>query len=211
MKLHVKSLLKSSKAYQYVVQNLTWSGVYLRSTLSNNLLQKVLTFVQMTETGPEVFFFTMTTFLIDSYNALDKTLTHMNSIKLKSYPGENITDFCAAILVDYERLESAGAFKPGHLWYITCIFDDTYDSIFHLWSIQKYKEVIEFIKKSCVYDMDIISQEDLITYDSLIQKATREYCDLVDPKRWEPTISKQKYLKTNLHFQRHTLWPLNSQ
>ena len=42
----------------------------------------------------------------------------MKSLKLKSYPGENVTDFCAAILVDSERLESAGAFKPDHLGYI---------------------------------------------------------------------------------------------
>ena len=33
VKGHVQSLLKGSEAYQYVIQNLTWSGVYLRSTL----------------------------------------------------------------------------------------------------------------------------------------------------------------------------------
>ena len=38
VKSHVQSLLKGSEADQYVVQNLTWSGVYLRSTLSNTLL-----------------------------------------------------------------------------------------------------------------------------------------------------------------------------
>ena len=41
----VQSLLKGSEAYQYIVQNLTWSGVYLRSTFSNDLLQKGLTLV----------------------------------------------------------------------------------------------------------------------------------------------------------------------
>ena len=70
VKIHVQSLLKGSKADQYVVQNLTWSGVYLRSTLSNTLLQKVLTLVPLTATGPEVFVATMTTFLSDSYDAL---------------------------------------------------------------------------------------------------------------------------------------------
>ena len=42
VKGHVQSLLKGSEADQYVFQNLTWLGVYLRSTLSNTLLQKVL-------------------------------------------------------------------------------------------------------------------------------------------------------------------------
>ena len=63
VKSHVQSLLKGSEADQYVVQNLMWSGVYLRSTLSNTLLQKVLTLVPLTATGPEVYVAIMTTFL----------------------------------------------------------------------------------------------------------------------------------------------------
>ena len=97
----------------------------------------------------------------------------MKSIKLKSYPWEKITDCCAAILVDAERLDCSGAFKPEHLGYITRIFEDTSDSRFRLWAIQKYKEVTEFIKKLCVCDMDFISQEDIITYEYLVQEATR--------------------------------------
>ena len=96
----------------------------------------------------------------------------MKSLKLKSYTGENVTDCCAAILVDAERLESAGAFKPEHLGYITRIFEDTSDPRLRLWDIHKYKEVTEFIKKLRVYDMDVLSQEDLITYESLVQEAT---------------------------------------
>ena len=75
--------------------------------------------------------------------------------------------------------------------YITRIFEDTSDSIFWLWAIQKYKEVMEFIKKLRVCDMDVLSQEDIITYESLLQEATREYRDLVDSKRWEPATSKE--------------------
>ena len=107
VKIHVQSLLKVSEADQYVVQNLTWSGVYLRSTLSNTLLQKVLTLVPLTATGPEVFVAIMNTFLSDSYDALEETITHMKSLKIKSNPVENVTDCCAAILVDAEpRLSS---------------------------------------------------------------------------------------------------------
>ena len=112
--------------------------MYLRSTLSNTLLQKVLTLVPLTATGPEVYVAIMTTFLSDSYDALEETLNHMKSLKLNSYPGENVTDCCAAILVDSERLESSGAFKSEHLGYITRIFEDTSDSRFRLWAIQKY-------------------------------------------------------------------------
>ena len=63
--------------------------------MSNTLLQKVLTLVPLTATGPEVFVATITTFLSDSYDALEDTFTHMKSLKTKSYPGENVTDWCA--------------------------------------------------------------------------------------------------------------------
>ena len=99
VKRHVQSVLKVSEADQYVVQNLTWSGVYLRSTLSNNIIKKVPTLVPLTATGSEVFVSTMTTFFSDSYDAFKETLNHMKSLKLKSYPGDNVTDCCVSILL----------------------------------------------------------------------------------------------------------------
>ena len=100
--------------------------------MSNTLLQKVLTFVPLSATRPEVFVVTMNTFLSNYYDDLEDTLTHTKSIKLKNYPGENITDCCAEILVYAERLESDEDFKPEHLWYINCIFEDTSDSRFRI-------------------------------------------------------------------------------
>ena len=121
MKRHLQSIKKGSETDQYVVQNLTSSGVYLRITSSNTILQKVLPLVPLTATGSEVFVATTTTFLSDYYDALEETLTHMKSLKLKRYPGENVTYFCSEILVDTEPLESSGAFNPEHLGYITRI------------------------------------------------------------------------------------------
>ena len=48
VKHHIKSLQKGSEADQYVVQKLTWSGVYLKSTLSSAILMKVLKLVLLT-------------------------------------------------------------------------------------------------------------------------------------------------------------------
>ena len=98
-----------------MVQNLTWSGVYLRSNLSSDLLQKVLKLVLLITTGPKVYFSTMTTALSVSCNCLVDTLNHTKSLKIKDHPGENVADFRDAILVDDDCLESAGAFKPNNL------------------------------------------------------------------------------------------------
>ena len=75
--------------------------------------------------------------------------------------------------------------------YITRIFEDNYDSRFCIWDTQKYKEVIDIIKKLRVCDMDVISQEKLITYEDLVQEATHEHGNLVYSKRWEPATSKE--------------------
>ena len=109
-----------------------WSGVYQRSNFSSSLLHKVLKLVPLTKTVPEVYFSTITTFFFNSYDALGKTITHMKSLKLNIYPGDNVTNLCTAILVDADPLESDGDFNPEHLWYITHIFEDAYDSIFRL-------------------------------------------------------------------------------
>ena len=154
MKRHIKILHKGYNTDEYVVQNLTWSGVYLWSTFSNALVQKVLTLVLLTSTGPEVFVSIMATFLSDYYDALEETINHMKSLKLKIYLGENFIDFCASILVDADCIDITGAFKHENLGYITRILEDNYDSRFLLWEILKYKEVTEFIKKNvCVVCM----------------------------------------------------------
>ena len=123
----------------------------------------------LTATGPEVFVASMTTFLSNSYDDLEETLTHMKILKLKIYPGENVTYCCAEMLVDADCPESARALKHEQIGYITRVFEDTSYSGFCLWDIQKYKEVKEFIKKLRVCDMDVIPQEDLISCDSLVQ------------------------------------------
>ena len=98
--------------------------------------------VPLKATGPEVYVATMTTIISNSYYSLLDALNHTKNLKLKDNPGRYVADCYNAILVNVESLESAGAFKPEHLGYIICIFEDTYDSIFHLWDTQKYKEVM---------------------------------------------------------------------
>ena len=72
-----------------------------------------------------------------------------------------------AILVDAERLESAGAFKPKNLGCIIRIFEDTSDSRFHLWATQKYKKVVDFVKKPLLCDKDVMQTDDNINYSFL--------------------------------------------
>ena len=72
-----------------VIHNLMWSGVYLRITFSNDIIQKVLTMVMLTATGLEVYVSTTTTLISDSYASLEHTLNHLKCLKLKNHPGDN--------------------------------------------------------------------------------------------------------------------------
>ena len=76
-----------------------------------------------------------------------------------------------AILVNVESLESAGAFKTEHLVYIIRIYEDTYDSIFHLWETQKFKDIMQFVKKLVLCDEYVMQPDDIITYGFLVQKS----------------------------------------
>ena len=105
-----------------MVQNLKWSRMYLRNTFSSDLLQKVLKLVPLTATGPEVYVATMAIVISDSYDSLVETLNHTKILKLKDRPGDNVADCCNEILVDAERLDSAGYFNPEHLGYKLHVF-----------------------------------------------------------------------------------------
>ena len=169
MKRHVHSLQKGYEVDQYVVQKLIWSGMYLRSNLSYALLYKILKLVPLTATVTEVYVPTTTSAISDSYDSLVDTLNHTKSLNIKDNAWGDVTNFCDAILLDTERLESAGEFKPEHLGYIIRIFEDTSDYRFYLWATQKYKDIMEFVKKPFVCDEEVMQTDDIITYGLLVQ------------------------------------------
>ena len=111
----------------------------------------------------------MTIIISDSNFSLVDTLKHMKNLKLKDHPGRDVADCYDAILVNAESLEIAGSFKPEHFGYIICIFEDTSDSRFNLWATQKYKEVMEFAKKTLLCDKDVMQTDDIITYGFVFQ------------------------------------------
>ena len=87
----------------------------------------------------------------------------MRNLKLNIYPGYNVANSCSEILVDDESVESAEAFNPKQLGYITSIFEDTPDTIFYLLLIHRYNEVAMFIKELLVCGKYAIQPKDTIT------------------------------------------------
>ena len=108
--------------------------------------------VPLTTTGPEVYVATMTTIISESYYSLVGTLNHTKNLKLKYRPGRYAADLYDTILVNVESIESDGAFNSKHLGYIIGIFENTSDSRFNLWATQKYKEVMDVVRKPLFCD-----------------------------------------------------------
>ena len=142
--------------------------------------KRVLTLVPLTATGPEVYIATMTNIISDSYYSLVDTLNHTKNLKLRDHSGSDVADCYNAILVNVESLESAGAFKPKHLGYIIHIFENSSNSIFQIWATQKYKEVMELVKKPLLCDEDVMQIDDIITYGFLAQEYLRKYSNIVN-------------------------------
>ena len=129
MKNYTKIIHNGAKEYQYVVQNLTRSGLYLRITFPNYLLQKVLVLVPLKPTGPDVYTTSMIKFISDSHYYSEDKINYSKSPKINICLGENVKYYCAAILVDYESLESAREFISENLSYTNRIYEDTSDYI----------------------------------------------------------------------------------
>ena len=57
---------------------------------------------------------------------------------------------------------------------------------------------MDFVKKPLLCEEDVMQTDDITTYGFLVQESLREYSNIVDSKRWEPTdiknISKDEYL-----------------
>ena len=74
---------------------------------------------------------------------------------------------------------------------------------------------MEFVKKPLLCDEDVIQTDDIITYGFLVQEYLREYSNIVNSKRWEPTDIKKVYkyesllltsFTVTIEFQKTRLW-----
>ena len=80
--------------------------------MSTDIIKKVLKLVPLTATVSKVYVFTINVVISNSDDDLGDTLNHINILNINNHMGYNVPYWCAAILVDIERLESARYFKP---------------------------------------------------------------------------------------------------
>ena len=70
----------------------------------------------------------------------------MKNIKLAPFPGI-FPNYCMSTVVDGEMLNIPVALNPKHMEGISRILEESKDTGFQIWSIQKYRKVNEFLNK----------------------------------------------------------------
>ena len=178
------------KVGKYILQNLDWSGQYLRNSLSADLLTKILKEISITATGTEVFITTMHICISDSYKTLEETKKQLKSLKLSDFPGKNVVDCCAQILMLAEHLDSAGAFETDLLCAIARIFTLSSEKIFNVWAIETSRKCIKYVKSVQVNNPDTLPEQ--IFYESINLEAQEEYCSLFYFNQWSPATTVLK-------------------
>ena len=171
----------------------------MRSTLTNDILQKVLTLVPMTATGPEVYAVTMTTITSDSYYYLVDTLNHTKNLKLKDRPGRDVVDCYDAILVNVESLESDGAFNPEHFGYIIRILYNTSDSRFHLRALRITRRLWSLLRNLYCVTKTSCTLMILLSRVSLFKNICENTATLLIQSGGNPLLLRI-FLRINIYF-----------
>ena len=71
IKKYIEDLRRDkTRAGQYILQTINWSGTYMSNTLFNDVLSKVMTLTMLRYSGTELFVVTVVTVMLDSYDAL---------------------------------------------------------------------------------------------------------------------------------------------
>lgn len=184
MAAHVAKLVATG--CPYIRLNLVFSGVYLRATISPELLGKLLREVAIDASGPESFNALMRIVHSDSYAAMQLIIQRLRDVKLSSYKGENVEACCDDILTMCEQLDAAGAFVPDLLCNIIQVFEGTKDQRLMTWAMSRY-EVVALRVKELHATQSPVEIGDPEHYVNLCADVTSQYRAQVDAKRWTVT------------------------
>ena len=71
------------------------------------------------------------------------------------------------------------ALSPEHLVDISRTLEESKDTRFWIWKIEKYCKVADFLNQLRVANSELITSKDIITYETLTQEACSEYFNLL--------------------------------
>jgi hypothetical protein len=197
IKTHVQNLRASGCLF--VIENLMYSGTYLRNSIDATLYQKVIDDSGVNATGPEVFGSLMKILHSDSFEAIDQCRATLKMINLADFPGENVEQCCAKIELLAERLDCAGAFDMDQLLIVVKIMEGAADERFRAWATTQFRCFNDIAKTLRVYHVSTLDQP-VPRWETFLKDCRTEYREMIGQKRWAPQVDagQQSSLEPNL-------------
>lgn len=179
----IHAFMLATKGDHYILQNLAFSGDYIRDSLSPELLGKLLREVAIDASGPESFAALMRIVHSDSYPAMQKIKRKLEGIKLSHYKGEDVEACCDDILTLCDQLDAAGSLVPDILCTIVQIFEGSSDHRLMTWAMARYEKTSKRVRylHSMQMGVDINDPEH---YATLCSDVTTQWRSQVDSNRW---------------------------
>jgi hypothetical protein len=170
-----------------VIENLMYSGTYLRNSIDAALYQKVIEDSGVNATGPEVFGSLMKILYSNSFEAIDQCRAALKTINLSDFPGENVELCCSKIELLAERLDCAGAFDMDQLLIVVKIMEGAADERFCAWATTQFRHFNDIAKKLRVYHVSTL-KDPMPRWDTFLKECRVEYREMIGQQRWTPQV-----------------------
>ena len=182
-------LADNARSDRFIRDNLKWSGEYIRKTVSQPILERLLNETKTTTIGPVTLVALLRVIYSDGYDAIELLKQDLKKIEWTQFPGEDVEACCVSMMDICDRLDAADAFQQEFLCTMTCIFELSSERRFQDWAMKKYRACQEQVKAARfqgveAYRAGLADPSAFITYTSLCSEAKEEYRDLVASERY---------------------------
>ena len=175
----------------YVDQNLKWSAEYIRSSITPDLLTKLLHEVTLETSGPETFIALMRLIHSDSYEELEKIKDKLLALELKTFAGEDIRSLNVLIRQYSEQIECGDHFTSELIPKICMKYENANDMKFSQWATTTlYEPALRQMKDLRVMDKSVLSYP-LLTVDILIPMTNTRYDDALAAGRYTSAVTSK--------------------
>ena len=166
---HVEELRKTGD--KHTIDNLDWSGEYIRASMELPILNKVLTHVNVAASGPEIQAALILVMYDSNFEVMNNVNNKLTNTKLSNFIGDNVEFYWDNQLSLLQLLDNAGFFQPQNLSCLTCPLTWCTSPEFQLQALNQNKAVSEFSFKTHRLDLYLIPEVDLLEFDDMIRSA----------------------------------------
>ena len=183
-----------SRYDSYSLKNLQNSAKWLMNSLDSDLRGTIRNEVTDDVTGPHLWMVIVSHVETDSYRRYQSMEHNLKSLSIKSYPGENIVQFCDAYLGHAVPMEIAGYYKPELLLSLVEEFGTSSVERFRI-PFLTYREEVETFVLLCfgkdAHGVLLLTKQHQVSFRLILARARKSYLSLKEGNLWGPAITSK--------------------